>query len=387
MLINNVHIINKTDYPSQIEIKDSTITAVRQQSEKQSGKNKEIVFDFADAIAFPGLINSHDHLEFDLYPQLGNKIYCDYIEWGNDIHDKNSEQIDKVKNIPYDLRFKWGLYKNLICGVTTVAHHGNGKTIHDINLPDVITNYNYLHSIRLEKNWKLRLNLSFNGNPFVIHIGEGTNSESYDEINDLLKWNIFKKKIIGIHGIALDENQSDKFKALVWCPDSNFFLYNKTANITALKSHTAILFGTDSTVSADWNFWRQLKSARGLNYLNDDELYKSVTENAAKIWGINYKGSLSENFTADIIISKKKFPDVWESFYCINPEDILLILKNGKIVFMDEDLAKYCGLIEINNYDLISINSKHKFVIKGIVDLMKSVYHFLPQFNFPITIV
>jgi cytosine/adenosine deaminase-related metal-dependent hydrolase len=387
MLINNVHIIGKKDGPSQIEISGSKITAVRPQSRKQIDQRGESVINFTDAIAFPGLINSHDHLEFNLYPQLGNKIYSDYVEWGNDIHEKNKEQIEIVKQVPYDLRFKWGLYKNLLCGITTVAHHGNGKVIHFNNLPDVITSYNYLHSIRLEKNWKLKLNLIFNRKPFVVHIGEGTNVESYDEINELLKWNIFKKRIIGIHGISLDKKQSSKITALIWCPDSNFYLYGKTADIPLLKLNTVILFGTDSAVSADWNFWSQLKSARELNYLSDDELYKSVTENAANIWGINSKGSLSENFTADIIISKKKFPDVWDSFYSTNPEDIYLILKNGKIVFIDEELAEDGELIDINNFDLISINSKQKFVIKGIVDLMKSVYHFLPQFNFPVTMV
>jgi len=386
MLINNVHIVGKKDSPSQIEITGSKISAVRSQSEKQNDKRSDSVINFTDAIAFPGLINSHDHLEFNLYPQLGNKNYSDYVEWGNDIHEKNKEQIENVKKVPYDLRFKWGLYKNLLCGITTVAHHGNGKVIHLNNLPGVITSYNYLHSIRLEKNWKLKLNSIFNRKPFVIHIGEGTNVESYDEINELLNWNIFRKKIIGVHGISLDKKQSSKFTALIWCPDSNFYLYGKTANIPLLKLNTLILFGTDSSVSADWNIWSQLKSARELNYLSDDELYKGVTENAAKIWGIKSKGSISINKTADIVISKRKFDDNWDSFYNTNLEEILLILKNGVIVFIDEELAKEGGLIDINNFDLISINSKHKFVIKGIIDLMKSAHHFLPQFNFPITI-
>jgi hypothetical protein len=373
--------------PSQIEIKDSKIIAVRPQRESMTGKQNETVLNFTHVISFPGLINSHDHLEFNLFPQMRNKTYNDYVEWGNDIHEKNREQIENVLKVPYNIRFKWGLYKNLICGITTVVHHGNGKVIRYNNLPNILINYNYLHSIRLEKKWKLKLNSSFNSNPFVVHIGEGINRESHSEIDELISWNILKKKVIGVHGISLDEKQCGKFLALVWCPDSNLYLYNKTADISFLKKHTVILFGTDSALSADWNLWNQLRLARGFNFLNDIELYKSMTENASDIWRIKSRGLIAENRAADIVISKKKSLDEWDSFYNTNPEDILLILKNEKIVLIDEDLSKEYRLIDKIDFDLISINSVNKFIIKGIGELVKSVHQFLPYYSFPFTIV
>jgi cytosine/adenosine deaminase-related metal-dependent hydrolase len=387
MLINNVHIINEAENLSQIEIKDSRVIAVRPQKLMKSDGLNGTTIDFAGAIAFPGLINSHDHLEFNLFPQLRNKIYTDYVEWGDDIHEKNSEEIENIKKIPYDLRFKWGLYKNLICGITTVAHHGKGQVFRYNNLPDIITGYNYLHSIRLENHWKLKLNSSFTGKPFVIHVGEGIHDESRKEINDLLNWNLFRKKIIAVHGISLDERQSSKFKALVWCPDSNLNLYGKTANIPVLKSHTEILFGTDSTVSANWNFWQQIRSAREINYLNDYELYKSITGSASDVWRLNSKGSISANKTADIVISKKRSNDEWDSFFNTNPEDILLILKNGKIIFLDEELPGSDKLIDKKEFELIFINSVNKFIIKGASELINSIRLYLPQYEFPFEIV
>ena len=56
--------------------------------------------EFENAIAFPGLINSHDHLDFNLFPQTGNRIYNNYAEWGKDIHDQNKETINAVLKIP-----------------------------------------------------------------------------------------------------------------------------------------------------------------------------------------------------------------------------------------------------------------------------------------------
>ncbi len=341
------------------------------------------VLDFDGAIAFPGIINSHDHLEFNLFPKLGNMIYQDYVEWGNDIHFKNKEIIEKVKSIPYELRFKWGLYKNLLCGVTTVAHHGNGKIFNSVGMPDIITNYNYLHSIRLEKNWKVKLNLMLNRKPFVVHVGEGTNKYSFDEIQELLKWNIIRRKIIGVHAISLDEKSSKKFEAIVWCPESNLFLYNKSADIISLKKETIVLFGTDSTLSSGWNLWNQLRLARSLGCLNDIELYLSITENAANVWSIKSVGQLADNYKADMVISKRKSDVYWDDFFNTNSEDILLILKNGRIVFLDKEYSDKYHFIDKNDFDLICFNEAKKYVVRGLKELVTGICKYIPDYRFP----
>jgi len=86
------------------------------------------------------------------------------LSGGNDIHTGNKEIIEKIKRIPYELRFRWGLYKNLLCGVTTVAHHGNGMIFNYDGMPQLINNYNYIHSVRLERMWEYKLNLMINDN-------------------------------------------------------------------------------------------------------------------------------------------------------------------------------------------------------------------------------
>jgi cytosine/adenosine deaminase-related metal-dependent hydrolase len=386
MILNNVQIIGGEDNISQIKITGSKIDSVNKGNKFTLNSSNESVFEFTDAIAFPGLINSHDHLEFNLFPKLGNKFYNDYVEWGNDIHSLNKEQIEQIQKIPYELRFKWGLYKNLLCGVTTVAHHGNGQIFNYSRMPGIISDYNYLHSVRLEKNWKRKLNFSFNSNPSVLHLGEGKNSESFDEINELLRWNLFRKKIIGVHGISLKQSQSCKLTALVWCPDSNLFLYNKTANITSLKQNTNILFGTDSTLSADWNLWNHLRLARKLNYLTDEELYNSVTKNPASVWGISSTGLIDENKIADIVVSRKKISNEPDSIFNTNPEDIWLILKNGQIILIDKNIADNQNVLDKNKFDMVTINSADKLVTKGIQKLKNSINNFNPDYKFPVEI-
>src|SRR5438093_13599564 len=80
--------------------------------------------DFEGALAFPGLVNSHDHLEFNCYEQLGGGTYRDYVEWGDGIHLRHAKQIAAVEAVPRSLRVRMGIAKNLLCGVTAVAHHG-----------------------------------------------------------------------------------------------------------------------------------------------------------------------------------------------------------------------------------------------------------------------
>jgi len=386
MILNNVQIINNEQPFSQIKIKDSKIIEVNLFENKNYESYNELTFNFSNAIAFPGLINSHEHLEFNLFPKLGNRIYSDYAEWAIDINKHNKEQIDIINKVPIELSYKWGLYKNLICGVTTVINHGKNINVQYNNLPEIYFNYNYLHSIKFEKKWKIKILLTPNRLPFVIHIGEGINEDSINEINKLIRWNILGRDLIGVHNIAANLNQGKHFKAIVWCPDSNLFLFNKTANIPLLKSHTNILFGSDSTLTTDWNFWNHIRLAKDLNYLNDVELFLSITETASKVWGLNTKGEIEINKSADIVICKKKFHNNWESFYNINPEDILLILKDGNIVFIDSEIILQQQSIAKDDFDVIYINSVKKYITKGIRELVQSINAILPDLTFPISL-
>jgi cytosine/adenosine deaminase-related metal-dependent hydrolase len=368
---------------SWIEINNGKIISINNKPEFQR-VNNTLKLEIENSFAFPGLINSHDHLEFSLFPKLGNKKYQDYVEWGDDIHKNNIEVINRILRIPIKLRVEYGIYKNALNGVTTVVHHGEKFSIPS-SLIDIYDNYNYLHSIGLHKNWKLKLNLPFNSLPFVIHIGEGVNNETYLEADELIKWNLFNRTLIGIHGITVNEKQAGNFKALVWCPVSNYFLYGMTAQIDKLKNVTTILFGTDSNVSSDWNIWENIRFARKLELLNDIELYNSLTSNAVQIWNLHDKGLLLPGFKADLVITRKKEgKDIFDSLYKTNPEDILLILKDGIIIQFDQSLKKQLEVkINISDYTEIEMNGEVKFVKGRLEKLCKEIRSYHPDIKFP----
>jgi cytosine/adenosine deaminase-related metal-dependent hydrolase len=388
MLLCNLHIIGKKELQN-IQVTNGNITAVNNTEEHSiSSKRNESQIDFSGAIAFPCLTNSHDHLDFNLFPQTANRIYSNYAEWGRDIHLKNKKSIDVVLRIPEHLRTQWGLYKNLLAGVTTVVNHGKKLSIAD-EIITVLQNNRCLHSIEFEKGWKLKLNGVFiQSHPFVIHVGEGTDKSAKKEIDELIKWNLFRRKIVGVHGVAMTEKQAGAFEALVWCPVSNFFLLDNTAAIDELKAKTTILFGTDSTLTASWNLWEHLRVARDTLLLTDAELFESLTRAPAVLWKQKDHSSIAVSQQADLVVANANNKTGYDAFYSINPEDIQLILHKGEILLFDEQIKSRLSVADLSTrgFSKVCMKGKVKFVYGDITGLINEILSYYPKAVFPISI-
>jgi cytosine/adenosine deaminase-related metal-dependent hydrolase len=393
MIIQNVYIVGHDEKSKDIQISNSTIFDINDHNSKltESYIKPPLIFD--RAIAFPGLINSHDHLDFNLYPALGHKKYRSYLEWSRDIHVRDQKLIQAIKKIPVSLRLRWGIYKNLIAGVTTVMHHGRHYESLNNALIDIIPKCQSFHSVKLEKWWRWRLNLplkhlaDYNRCPVVIHIGEGTNKESQYEIDELLYWNFFRRKLIGVHALAMNESQANFFEALVWCPVSNLFLFSETAKINLLKKHTKILLGTDSTLTADWNIWTHLRLARELKMLSDETLFNSITQTAASVWRLKDSGSIKKGNRVDLVIANRKSQNIWDSFYSTTCEDILLVLKKGRILLFDAAINKQLATLvqDSGSFSRVNINGREKYVLGDIKALIHSIQEHYPDIKLPIS--
>lgn len=386
MLLCNLNII-ETEGLRHIRVENGKIKAVTDNEKTLQNNPKELQIEFENAIAFPGLINSHDHLDFNLFPQLGNRIYNNYTEWGKDIHQHSKATINAVLKIPQHLRIQWGLYKNLLNGITTVVNHGPQLKIADPFITVLQENYS-LHSVQFEKYWRLKLNNIFlKKRPYVIHAGEGTDEISHREIDRLIKMNFFNKSLFAVHGVAMDEEQTKNFKALIWCPSSNFFLLNATADVKRLKTKTRILFGTDSTLTADWNLWNHLRLAKKTEMMNDLELYEILTKTPSTLWKQNNSGSITKNKNADIVIAKSGNEKGFYAFYSLNPEDIQLVLDKGEIRLFDEEIKSQLSAndFSIKEFSKIFLNGKVKYVYGDLAGLMTEILFYYPEAIFPVS--
>ncbi len=381
MILNNLKTALSGD-PANIRIKEGSIDDISPLWHNAVSGHLNLTFN--NAIVFPGIINSHDHLDFNLFPSLGDRTYSNYTEWGQYIHAHFKDKIDRVLKIPVDLREQWGVYKNLINGVTTVINHGKKIKKHC----DPITVYEHcqcIHSVQFEKKWWLSLNNPLKKNvPVAIHTGEGVDKESGEEIDRLIKRNLLKRNIIGVHGVAMKEEQAQAFKALVWCPESNYFLLNKSAPVNQLKKHIPILFGTDSTLTGTWNLWEHIRRARATRQLTDSELFDSLTVNPAKTWGLN-SGELAPGKDADLVVAREKTgARTVESFFGLDPQDILLVMHKGDIVLFDEELYPQLKSIELEHYSKIYEKSTCKYVAGNLPALMRTIEQYYRGVSFPI---
>lgn len=324
--------------------------------------------DMSGSMVFPGLINSHDHLEFNSFPSLGTDRYPNYVAWGRYIHKHYKSDIDRVLRIPLHLRAAWGVYKNLLAGVTTVVHHGPRMPISD---GSVFNNCQSVHSVQLEPLWPVRLN-SPRTIPCVIHTGEGTDKTSKDEIDRLTHWNLLRRPLVGVHGIAMTPDQAARFRALVWCPGSNLFLYGQTARVDRLKDETTLLFGTDSTLTGSWNFWDHLRAARETALTTDTELFAALTVSPTRVWRLA---------DGDLTIARpSNGQSGWDAFYNLNPENIDLVIRRGRLRLVDE---RWKRDMELEGWSGITINGYKKYVSGDLPGLARKIEAYDPNAIFP----
>ncbi|MFI5155566.1 MAG: amidohydrolase family protein [Chitinophagales bacterium] len=385
MLLQNLSIIGK-DGQMNMQIKAGIIDRIFPSKQTSSNVKDPATLVFEKALAFPGLINSHDHLDFNLFPQLGNRTYRNYREWGKSLHNQFDEEIEKIRRIPMSLRAAFGAYKNLVNGFTTVINHGD--FLHVPGAPvRIVQNHHVLHSVGFEKHWLIKLNNPFlRSMPFVIHVGEGTDELASREIDRLIKWNLLKRKLIGVHGVGMSEKQAGAFMALIWCPVSNFFLLGKTANVRLIGRKCRILFGTDSTLTANWNAWDHFRNARETMMASDASIFDMLTSNAVACWGLPDLSSIEPGRKADIVIARlKPGNSTWDSFYSINPEDILLVIQDGQIRLFDQELLEPIrqGAILQDQFSAIEWNHCRKYVEGNLPALMHKIRSICPDIVMP----
>ena len=382
MILENVKMIG-CDEPVNILVRDGKIISINSTSNKNQAVGFTLTFD--GARIFPGIINSHYHLDFNLFTQLGNRIYDNYTEWGKYLHENYKEEIAQVLKIPVLLRTEWGVFKNLLCGVTTVVNHGEPSGMGN-KLITVFEKTQCIHSVGFEKKWIARLNNPVKWNlPVNIHAGEGTDLASKKEIDSLIKWNLLNRKLIGTHGVAMTEVQAKKFEALIWCPESNYFLLNASAQVDLLSSHTNILFGTDSTLTAPWNIWDHLQLAQKTKFLDDKKLYATLNVNPARAWRLN-KGQIAVGKDADLVIVKSKNGyHGLDAFFDTSPENILLVMHNGNIRLFDESLKAQRDKEQLDGFSKIYVNGSCKHVQGNLPSLMEKIKGFNPNIQFPVT--
>ncbi len=317
--------------------------------------HNKINLDLSDFVIYPGLINAHDHLLGSYFPRVGDrKPYLNWKPWDDDL--KNSPiYAERGKNENIDLYYL-GSYRNLLSGALTVSDH----IPHFINDPfiplmpiRVLKEYSLAHEVsNFDLKWGDGVEIEYqkavkNNEPFITHIEEGFDEESMKGIDYLLDMKALGEHTVLIHGIALSDEDiyhMAKHKAnLVWCPFSNFYMFQRTARVKELiDAGVNVSIGTDSPMSGSLNILEEMKFAKKVyrdmykQEISDDILIKMVTSHPAKALRLESElGSISEGKKGDFIAIRYKSNNPYSPLIEAELENISLIFYKGKPLYGD----------------------------------------------------
>jgi cytosine/adenosine deaminase-related metal-dependent hydrolase len=294
----------------------------------------------AGFLILPGLINAHDHLEFNLFPRLGSGPYSNATSWAEDIQRSHELPVRQQLNIAKPIRLVWGGIKNLISGVTSALHHNPYDAVFDCGFPvRVIRRFGWSHSLAFSRDLARDWAATPPDAPFFIHACEGTDSQSASEINRLDAAGVLGPRTVLVHGVALDQAGLELVKkrrvSLVWCPSSNHFILGRTLSREALNSGIPIALGTDSALTAAGDLIDEIEVAK--HDVDLERLYGMVTHIAARLLRLSSgEGAIREGGIADLVIVRDCGQQPAKALLGMRPE---MVLVGGRIKLISMPLS------------------------------------------------
>jgi cytosine/adenosine deaminase-related metal-dependent hydrolase len=292
----------------------------------------------------PGLINAHDHLQLNsLPPPVQHAPYLQVQDWISEVESqrRTDPAFAALASVKVEDRLLIGGLKNLLGGVTTVAHHDPFYPfLSSSDYPvSVVREYGWSHSLYMDGEEKTRA--SFKATPaswpWIVHAAEGVNEDAGREFDRLDALGCLEANALLVHGIALDASQRRRLDnagaGLIWCPSSNLRLFGRTAAVTDLLARGRVALGTDSRLSGEKDLLGELKIAQACG-LTEKFLEKVVTGNSARLLRLRDRGSLQSGLRADLLVLP-----AGASLSNISRSDLRLVMVAGVARYGDRDYA------------------------------------------------
>ncbi len=349
-----------TSVPADLEIVNGRIVRlmdrdwneIRRQSPGPENRCAEISVE--GCLILPGLVNSHDHLEFNLFPRLGHGPYPNFEKWADDIFHPDSSPVREHLSIPKPVRLWWGGLKNLLSGVTTVCHHNayernfvtNGFPVR------VVRRYGWTHSLRFGKHIREAFLSTPPGAPFIIHLAEGSDRQSGDEIFQLDRLGVLDARTVIVHGVGLTARGRELLRrrgaALVWCPTSNRFILGATLDPACISRSDRASLGSDSALTAEGDLLDEIRAAHREG-MDPRRIYSLVTGSAASVLRLrNGEGKLEPGSIADLLVVKRKDETPAGMLMRTRLDAIEMVMVSGEPHLVSAKTALCCppGLLE-----------------------------------------
>jgi cytosine/adenosine deaminase-related metal-dependent hydrolase len=337
-----------------------------------------------NGIIFPGLIDTHNHILFDVFDETDwspTKLYTNHNQWPNEARYKAMVDAKQYLNgeagspvsIGCEMN-KYGELKALVAGTTSVVGSANpaNRTCYGSLARTIDQSSNGLPADHVQAATifpstsaadSVCENLADGSTEaYVIHIGEGVDAPSLAEWNKLGTVTsrdgcLYDRHTTIVHGTALGDAELTALAArgmsLVWSPRSNVFLYGggtdlgKTANIPLARAKGInVALAPDWSIGGSQNLLDELRFADRVDntawgdVLAPRALAQMVTTNAARALGLGaVLGALAPGMKADVMVIGGDRARPYDALLAATPAVVRFVTVDGRALYGDAALA------------------------------------------------
>jgi cytosine/adenosine deaminase-related metal-dependent hydrolase len=342
------------------------------------GRDTASVIDCGDAVISPGLINAHDHLNYnDRSPLASTALHGERFDHRHDWRGEVSTPSNQYGTGATSNGMRLGELRQLMTGTTSMAASTRASGL--------VRNLDELESADLDQGFESTTYEVFalgDGNEtfhddcdwnyewdefevslmhsLVTHTAEGITSYAHDEFFCQSRSyagaeDFTERNVAHIHGIGLFTsdyfNMARDDAKLIWSPRSNVSLYGMTAAAPALdRFGGTVAVGTDWTYSGSASVTRELQCVADLNagayagYFSDEDIWQMATKNAAIATGAQGRiGRLAPELVADIAIFAAEPGELHAAVIGADTQATALVIKAGAVMYGEPGVVAALG--------------------------------------------
>lgn len=328
-----------------LRISQGRIAAIGPSVVPQSGDR---VIPLDGAALWPGLVNSHVHLELDFVGPRHRGPLRHAREWDEGFWERHPDIPGLLKRVRYRDRLLWGAVRQLVGGVTWVGQHAPYSR-HLSRLPlRVALPYAQAHSLTQTPAAQLqRAHGSRGGGPFFIHLAEGTDHEAANELARLESLGALSARTVAIHGVGLSAEDRTRFAAagagLVVCPTSNL---NLLGALPALDGLNRLGLGTDSLLSGAESLLEEAQLAHERMGVSGERLFGWVTHEGAGLLRLPLgAGRLEVGAPAHVVAVRTGGATPGAQLLGAKRGDIELVVVDGEVAVAGHALLRHASTL------------------------------------------